>query len=271
VAENEQLYNCSFSVINYKNEVRLLEKVLEVKELTKLYRNGRGVKNISFEVHRGEVFGFLGPNGAGKTTVMKAITGLDSFQAGEINILGYDLKLQLEAALKKVGCIIETADVYEYLSAYKNLKFVARFHKNITEAMIDEILEMVKLTKYKREKASKFSLGMKQRLALAMALLAEPELVILDEPTNGLDIEGTVQMRNLIIDLASKNNTTFFISSHLVHEVELMCDKVAIIHEGQLVNNGESIENIRAKFNSLEDFYMHEVNKGGGYHEQFKG
>jgi ABC-2 type transport system ATP-binding protein len=97
-----------------------LEKVLEVRELTKLYGNGRGVKNISFEVRGGEVFGFLGPNGAGKTTVMKTITGLDSFQAGEISILGYDLKQQFEAALKKVGCIIETADVYEYLSAYKN-------------------------------------------------------------------------------------------------------------------------------------------------------
>jgi ABC-2 type transport system ATP-binding protein len=247
-----------------------LEKVLEVKELTKLYGNGRGVKNISFEVFRGEVFGFLGPNGAGKTTVMKAITGLGSFQTGEINILGHDLKLQLETALKKVGCIIETADVYEYLSAYKNLKFISRFHKDVTETDIDEILEVVNLTKYKREKASKFSLGMKQRLALAIALLSKPELVILDEPTNGLDIEGTVQMRNLIIDLANKKNITFFISSHLVHEVELMCDKVAIIHEGQLVNSGEAIENIKTKFNSLEDFYMHEINKGGSHNEQFK-
>lgn len=244
-----------------------MEKVLEVRELTKLYRNGRGVKNISFEVNRGEVFGFLGPNGAGKTTVMKAITGLNSFQTGKVTMLGFDLKDNLEVALKKVGCIIETADVYEYLSAYKNLKFVARFHKDITNDTIDEILELVNLTKYKNEKASKFSLGMKQRLALAMALISKPELVILDEPTNGLDIEGTVQMRNLIIDLANKNNTTFFISSHLVHEVELMCNRVAIIHEGQLVNSGESIENIKTKFNSLEDFYMHEINKGGAQHE----
>ena len=237
-------------------------KVLEISNLTKIYKNGRGIKNISLEVFKGEVFGFLGPNGAGKTTVMKSITGLNSIQSGEIRILGHDLKTEFEAALKNVGSIIESADVYEYISAYTNLKFVARFHKNITENDIRESLDMVNLTKYKNEKVSKFSLGMKQRLALAMALLSKPQLVILDEPTNGLDIEGTVDMRNLIINLASKKNVTFFISSHLVHEVELMCDKVAIIHEGELVNNGEKIENIKAKFNSLEDFYMNEIKKG---------
>jgi ABC-2 type transport system ATP-binding protein len=247
-----------------------LEKVLEVKELTKLYKNGRGVKNISFDVCRGEVFGFLGPNGAGKTTIMKAITGLISIQSGSVKILGQDLKLGLETAMRKVGAIIETADVYEYLSAYKNMKFVARFHKEITEDNINEVLEIVNLTNYRKEKVSKFSLGMKQRLALAMALLPNPELVILDEPTNGLDIEGTVQMRNLIIELARKKNITFFISSHLVHEVELICNKVAIIHEGQLINNGEEIKSIKMKFNSLEDFYMDEKKRGGRLNEQFK-
>ena len=239
-----------------------MEKVLEINDLTKIYKNGRGVKHISLEVFQGEIFGFLGPNGAGKTTVMKSITGLNSIQSGNIRILGHDLKTEFEAALKYVGSIIETADVYEYISAYTNLKFVSRFHKNVTKDDIKESLDMVNLTKYKNEKVSKFSLGMKQRLALAMSLLSNPKLVILDEPTNGLDIEGTVHMRNLIIDMASKKNVTFFISSHLVHEIELMCDKVAIIHEGRLVNNGEKIENIKAKFNSLEDFYMNEIKKG---------
>ena len=239
-----------------------MEKVLEISQLTKLYKNGRGIKNISLDVLKGEVFGFLGPNGAGKTTVMKSITGLNSIQSGKITILGHDLKTEFEAALKNVGSIIESADVYEYLSAYTNLKFISRFHKNITENDIKEYLDMVNLTKYKNEKVSKFSLGMKQRLALAMALLSNPKLVILDEPTNGLDIEGTVQMRNIIKTLASKKNITFFISSHLVHELELMCDKVAVIYEGKLVNNGEKIESIKAKFNSLEDFYMTEIKKG---------
>lgn len=247
-----------------------MEKVLEVKELTKLYKNGRGVENINFDVYKGEVFGFLGPNGAGKTTVMKAITGLSSIQNGNIKILGHDLKQEFETAMKKVGSIIETVNVYEYMSAYNNLRLVSRFHRGTTKADIDEVLEMVGLAKYKKEKASKFSLGMKQRLGLAIALLSKPELIILDEPTNGLDIEGTVQMRNLIMDLANKNNITFFVSSHLVHEIELMCSRIAIIHEGQLINEGITIENIRAKFNSLEDFYMNEIRKGGSPNERFE-
>lgn len=240
-----------------------MEKVLEVEGLTKRYSNGRGVEDITFAVNRGDIFGFLGPNGAGKTTVMKAIVGLNAIQSGKVRILGHDLKTDFEAALKNVGSIIETADLYEYVSAYYNLKFVARFHPDITDADINQAIDRVNLTKFKHEKVGKFSLGMKQRLALAMALLARPELVILDEPTNGLDIEGTVQMRNLIIELAKTQKTTFFISSHLVHEVELMCHKVAIIHNGRLVNAGEDIQAIKGKFNSLEAFYMNQIQEGG--------
>lgn len=241
-----------------------MEKVLEVKNLTKLYKNGRGVIDISFDVYKGDVFGFLGPNGAGKTTVMKSIMGLNMFESGEVKILGFNINTQFEKALEKVGAIIETADAYEYMSAYNNLKIASRFYSNIKEQDIDEILEMVALKEFKNEKVSKFSLGMKQRLALASALLSKPELVILDEPTNGLDIEGTVQMRNLIIQLASEKKITFFISSHLVHEIELMCSKVAIIHKGELINSGEKINNIKEKYASLEDFYMNEINKRRG-------
>ncbi|GFP74593.1 ABC transporter ATP-binding protein [Clostridium fungisolvens] len=237
-----------------------MEKVLEVSGLTKIYNNGRGVKNISFQVAKGEIFGFLGPNGAGKTTVMKSIVGLNNFQSGEVRIMGFDLKNQFEEALRAVGSIIETADAYEYMSAYNNLKMVGRFYGGIKESDIDNILEVVKLKEHKNEKVSKFSLGMKQRLSLAMALLSEPDLVILDEPTNGLDIEGTVQMRNMIMELAKEKNMTFFISSHLIHEVELMCDKVAIIHNGELINNGVSMKDIKEKYKNLEDFYMNVVN-----------
>ncbi|WP_407309552.1 ABC transporter ATP-binding protein [Desulfosporosinus sp. SB140] len=240
-----------------------MEKVLEVDGLTKIYKNGRGVKDITFDVYMGDIFGFLGPNGAGKTTVMKGITGLNTIQKGKVKILGCDLNFQFENAIRNVGSIIETADVYEYMSAYENLKFVARFYNNINENDIENILELVNLTKVKKEKASKFSLGMKQRLALAKALLPNPKLVILDEPANGLDIEGTVQLRNLIKELADQKRMTFFISSHLVHEVELMCNKVAIIHEGRLVNNGAQIESIKEKFDSLEDFYMNQVKEEG--------
>ena len=145
------------------------------------------------------------------------------------------------------------------MSAYYNLKIASRFYKNMEKYSIDEILDIVKLTEFKKEKVSKFSLGMKQRLALALALISKPELVILDEPTNGLDIEGTVAMRNLIIELATNKGITFFISSHLVHEIELMCNRVAIINNGQLINSGENIKIIKEKYASLEDFYMDEV------------
>lgn len=241
-----------------------METVLKVDGLTKLYNNGRGVRDISFEVYKGDVFGFLGPNGAGKTTVMKAITGLNAFKSGRVEILGFDVKTQFESALGKVGAIIETADLYEYMSAYNNLKIASRFYKNIEKYSIDEILDIVQLTEFKNEKVSKFSLGMKQRLALALALISKPELVILDEPTNGLDIEGTVAMRNLIIELSTTKGITFFVSSHLVHEIELMCNKVAIINNGQLINNGENIKSIKEKYASLEDFYMAEVKSTGG-------
>lgn len=238
-----------------------MEKVLEVRNLTKLYRNGRGVKDINFDINKGEIFGFLGPNGAGKTTVMKSIMGLNMFQRGEIKILGFNIKTQLEKALGKVGAIIETADAYEYMSAYNNLKIASRFYSSIKESDIEEILDLVELKKFKNEKVSKFSLGMKQRLSLALALISNPQLVILDEPTNGLDIEGTVKMRNLIIELADKKQITFFISSHLVHEIELMCSRVAIIYNGKLINNGEEIKNIKGKYATLEDFYMYEINQ----------
>lgn len=239
-----------------------MEKVLEVEGLTKLYNNGRGVKDISFEVFKGDIFGFLGPNGAGKTTVMKSIVGLNSFQNGKVKIFGFDLETQFENALRSVGTIIETADAYEYMSAYNNLKIASRFYKNINESDIDEILKIVNLKEFKNEKVNKFSLGMKQRLSLALALLSKPDLVILDEPTNGLDIEGTVQMRNMIIQLAVEKKITFFISSHLVHEIELMCNRVSIIHNGQIINSGREIKNIKEEFNSLEDFYMHSVRGG---------
>lgn len=236
-----------------------MEKILEVEGLTKLYSNGRGVTDISFNVYRGDIFGFLGPNGAGKTTVMKSLTGLNRFKIGKVTILGHDLKNEFVSALSNVGAIIETADTYEYMSAYNNLKIASRFYNNIGEKDINEILEVVKLSEFKNEKVSKFSLGMKQRVALALALLSKPELVILDEPTNGLDIEGTVEMRNLIIELAKEKNITFFISSHLVHEIELMCNRVAIIHKGRLINEGEDINKVREDFHSLEEFYMHEI------------
>lgn len=241
-----------------------MEKILEVKEITKIYKQDRGVQDISFDIYKGDIYGFLGPNGAGKTTIMKAITGLVKPYKGSIKLFGHDLFNEFEKAMEKVGAIIETADAYEYMSAYDNLKVASRFYWNIKSTKIDEVLELVGLDKYKREKVSQFSLGMKQRLGFAAALISEPEFVILDEPGNGLDIEGMVDMRNIIKNLAKEKQTTFFISSHLIHEIELTCNKVGIIYDGKLVNEGLVSSIIGDNNSSLEEFFINEVRESRG-------
>jgi ABC-2 type transport system ATP-binding protein len=240
-----------------------MDKVLEVKGLTKLYKNNRGVRDISFDIYKGDVYGFLGPNGAGKTTVMKTIAGLCRPNQGEVNIFGYNIANQFEQAMGKVGCIIETADAYEYLSAYDNLKIASRFYEGIEAKRIDEVLELVGLSAYKKEKVSGFSLGMKQRLGVAGAILSRPEFLILDEPTNGLDIEGMADIRNMIISLARDQQVTFFVSSHLAHEMQLMCNRVGIINNGFLVKEG-TIADILEKNASLEEFFIEQARNSRG-------
>ncbi|MDP4180731.1 MAG: ABC transporter ATP-binding protein [Bacillota bacterium] len=237
-----------------------MEKVLEVKGLTKLYKNNRGINDINFEIYKGDIFGFLGPNGAGKTTTMKIISGLCRADQGEVRIFGFDIVEQFEKAMQNVGCIIETVEAYEYTSAYKNLELVSRFYKDIKKARIDEVLELVGLKDYKNEKVANFSLGMKQRLGLAAAILSKPELVILDEPTNGLDIEGMVDIRNIITQLASEQKITFFISSHLVHEMEITCSRVGIIYNGKLVKMGY-VKELLKSYDTLENCFMDQVRK----------
>jgi ABC-2 type transport system ATP-binding protein len=235
-----------------------MEKVLEVKGLSKLYKNKRGISDISFEVNKGDVFGFLGPNGAGKTTTMKIITGMCKADKGEIKVFGLDIISNFEKAMRKVGCIIETSEAYEYLSAFKNLQLLATFYKEIKKERIDEVLEIVGLLKYKFDKVGTFSLGMKQRLGLAGAILSKPELVILDEPANGLDIEGTVDIRNIIKSLSENNGTTFFISSHMIHEMEITCNRIGIIDEGRLIRTG-SVAELLKDYASLEEYFIKQV------------
>jgi len=241
-----------------------MEKILEVKNLTKIYRNGRGVKDISFDIFKGDIFGFLGPNGAGKTTVMKIVTGLSRADKGEVKIFGYDIAEQFEKAMAKVGCLIETADAYEYMSAYRNLELAARFYKDIKKTRIEEVLQDVGLGQFKNEKVGTFSLGMKQRLGLALAILSEPEFVILDEPANGLDIEGMVDIRNTITHLAREKQRTFFISSHLIHEIELVCNRIGIIINGELTREGRVSELLSDKYSTLEDYYIRQLRGEGG-------
>jgi ABC-2 type transport system ATP-binding protein len=236
-----------------------MEKVLEVKNLTKIYKNGRGIRDINFDIFEGDVYGFLGPNGAGKTTVMKIITGLCRAQKGEVKIFGYDIAAEPEKAWQRVGNMIENAVVYEYMSGYKNLLLASRFYKDVTDARIDEVLELVDLLPFKHEKAAGYSLGMKQRLGLAAALLSKPAFVILDEPTNGLDVEGTVKVRDIITQLSHEQNVTFFISSHLIHEIEMMCNKIGIINNGQLIKEGLVSDLINNQEETLESFFIKQV------------
>jgi len=231
-----------------------MEPVLQVRNLTKRYRNGRGIRDVSFAMERGDILGFFGPNGAGKTTVLKILTGLLRADEGHVRLFGHDVALRPDLALAKVGSIVETAEAYGYMSARQNLLLAARFYKNLPHARIDEVLEKVGLASYGGEKVRGFSLGMKQRLALAMALVSGPELIILDEPTNGLDIEGMVDTRRLIQQLAEEEQVSFLISSHMIQEMEQMCSRVAILHGGELIAEGEVAGILQNQ--SLEQYYL---------------
>lgn len=239
-----------------------MEKVIEIKELSKIYKNGRGITDINLDIHRGDIFGFLGPNGAGKTTAMKIMTGLIKPDSGDVKILGHSILDEFEQAMKKVGCIIETAESYSYLTAFENLKQFSRYYKNVDNKRIEEVLELVGLLKYKNEKPRKFSLGMKQRLGIAASLLSKPEVVILDEPLNGLDVEGMIDVRNIIKKLAEKEKTTFFISSHLIHDVELTCTRIGVLYNGKMLNV-DNTKNILNNYASLENYFISEVERNG--------
>ncbi|ADL50431.1 ABC transporter ATP-binding protein [Clostridium cellulovorans] len=235
-----------------------MDVVIEIKNLTKLYSNKRGIRDINLQIQRGDVFGFLGPNGAGKTTAMKIMTGLVKPDSGDVKILGHSILEDTENALKKVGCLIENAEAYPYLTAFENLKQFSRYYDNVDEKRIEEVLELTGIFKYKNEKPKKFSLGMKQRLGIAAAIVSRPEIVILDEPLNGLDVEGMISMRELIKKLSVEENTTFFISSHLIHDIELTCNKIGVLHNGVILNV-ETTQNILNNYASLENYFVSEV------------
>ena len=239
-----------------------MEKVIEIKNLTKVFKNGRGIRDLNLDIYKGDIFGFLGPNGAGKTTAMKIMTGLAKPDSGDVKLLGYSVLEEFEKAAEKMGCIIETAETYSYLTAFENLKQFSRYYKNVDNARIEEVLELLGLKKYMQEKPKKFSLGMKQRLGLAAAILSRPEVVILDEPLNGLDVEGMIDLRNIIKNLAEKENTTFFISSHLIHDIELTCNRIGVLYNGVLLNV-DSTKNILNNYVSLENYFVSEVDRNG--------
>lgn len=227
---------------------------LKVEDLTKIYKNGRGIMNISFEIEEGDIFGLLGPNGSGKTTTMKIITGLSYADKGSVQILGSNILEDDSKVSNEIGCLIEAPAIYEYLTARENLKLAANYYEGVKKPRIDDILTQTGLIKYADEKVKNFSLGMKQRLGIALALISKPKVVILDEPTNGLDIEGTVEIREIIIKQA-KMGTTFLVSSHIAHEIELMCNKFRIIKEGKLLKTA-SMEKALGECGTLEKYFL---------------
>ncbi|QOY35015.1 ABC transporter ATP-binding protein [Anaerobacillus isosaccharinicus] len=212
---------------------------LSVKGLKKEIKGKKIIKGIDFELKEGEVFGFLGPNGSGKTTTIRMIVGLIKPTAGSVEICGYDIQKNFTRAMENLGCIVENPELYPYLTGWENLKLFSGMMKEIKERRLQEVVQLVGLTKRINDKVSTYSLGMKQRLGIAQALLGKPKILILDEPTNGLDPSGIREMRELIKFLATSENLSVFVSSHLLSEIQLMCDRVAIISNGAVLKVGE--------------------------------
>lgn len=212
-----------------------METVLECKNLNKKIGKKDILKNVSLEVQEGDILGFIGPNGAGKTTTIKLILGLQKINSGEVKINGYDIKNQFEKAIERVGTIVENPDLYMYMSGLDNLKMIARLYKNVGVNRIDEVIKLVGLENRIKDKVSKYSLGMRQRLGIAQAILHKPNLLILDEPTNGLDPEGIKQLRDLLTKLAKEEKMAILISSHNLAELESFCNKITIIQNGEII------------------------------------
>ncbi|MDF2714126.1 MAG: transporter ATP-binding protein [Paenibacillus sp.] len=211
--------------------------VLSVNRLKKKIKDKLIIKGVSFDVRRGEIFGFLGPNGSGKTTTIRMLVGLIKPTEGSIMLGGYDITKKPTEALRHVGCIVENPELYSYLTGWENLEHFARMIPGVTAERIREVTEIVGLDQRIYDKVRTYSLGMRQRLGIAQALLGSPSLLILDEPTNGLDPQGIKEMRDFIRKLASEG-LSLFVSSHLLSEIQQLCDRVAIISHGSVIAVG---------------------------------
>lgn len=211
---------------------------LELKSLTKKIKSKTIVDDLSFSVREGEIFGLLGPNGAGKTTTIRMIVGLISITDGDVFINGTNVRENYEKAMEQVGAIVENPQLYDFMSGYKNLMQYARIMPGVTKERIDEVIQLVDLEYAIHDKVKTYSLGMRQRLGVAQALLHKPNVLILDEPTNGLDPQGIYDLRNYLRLLAN-NGTSVIVSSHMLAEMQMMCDRVAIIQHGKLVRIDE--------------------------------
>ena len=221
-----------------------MNKILEVKNISKYYRDFKAVDNVSFSIYEGEIFGFIGPNGSGKSTTIKMITGLAQLDEGEVLINNYSIRNNFKKAISNVGAIIESPDMYNYMTGYDNLLYYAKLHGKVNKSRIMEVAKLVGLAGRINDKVKKYSMGMKQRLGIAQAILHKPKLLILDEPTNGLDAYGIIEVRNLLKELARKEHIAILISSHILAELEQVCDTIAIIKQGKIVEL-KSLESLK--------------------------
>lgn len=237
-----------------------MKNVLEIKNVSKKIGKRQILDNLSLDVREGEIFGFVGPNGAGKTTLIKVMLGLYKTNKGSISIAGFDIKDDFEKAMDEVGAIIENPEMYGYLSGKDNLKLYARMDPNNDYEYQKEVIESVKLGSRINNKVRTYSLGMRQRLGIAQALISKPKLLVLDEPTNGLDPLGIKELRDLLKKISKEKNIAVFISSHILSEIELMCDRIAIIDNGKILevkdmHDKNDTESLRVSFE------VDEVNK----------
>jgi len=226
--------------------------IVQTNNLTKRFGDLWAVRNLDITVYEGDVYGLLGPNGAGKTTIIAMMLGLVYPTSGSVSIAGYSVRDERQKALKMVGAMIETPAFYPYLSGRDNLYILGSLRQKINTTKLNEVLDVVGMTAHQHKRFSTYSLGMKQRLAIGLTFLHDPRLLILDEPTNGLDPHGTVEIRRLILKLADQGRT-IILCSHLLHEVEQVCNRLAILNRGELVTE-DSIEIVNSEQNLEETF-----------------
>ena len=230
--------------------------ILKVEEISKSFKKRKVVDNVSFESKEGEILGFLGANGAGKTTTIRMITGLISCDNGNVIIDGYNIKNDFEKAMDNVGAIVEIPFLYEYMTGIENIKLFAKLYK-ASEEGVQEAIRVSGLKDRLNDKVKEYSLGMKQRIGLAVALMKQPKLLILDEPTNGLDPMGIKDLREFLKDLAHNKNISVVVSSHILMEMEQLCDRVVIISDGKIICT-KTMDEIE-KESSLEDVFINAI------------
>ncbi len=238
---------------------------LAARNLTKVIGDRTIVDDVSFELQPGEVFGFLGPNGAGKTTTIRMLVGLIRPTAGSVEICGFDIRREFEKAMRCIGCIVENPDLYRFMTGRENLQHFSRM-LGLDRSEIERVAELVNLDHRLDQRVGTYSLGMRQRLGIAQAMLGSPRVLILDEPSNGLDPAGIREIRELLRRLATERGLAVFVSSHLLGEVELMCDRVAIIHRGRILKDGP-VKNLISNRRAME-FKVNDVTRALRVFEQ---